>query len=82
MKKAVMLLGMVTLIAGCIYLKNADMDTVLLEEQVMPRVLSVEEYPIESTEEVTKLQEEVTEETDALLKQVQEEAETENVQGE
>ena len=82
MKKAVLLLGMVTLIAGCIYLKNADMDTVLLEEQVMPKVLSVEEYPIESTEEVTKLQEEVTKETDALLKQVQEEAETENVQRE
>ena len=33
MKKAVLLLAMVTLIAGCIYLKNADKDTVLYEQE-------------------------------------------------
>lgn len=34
MKKAVLLLLMVTIIAGCIYLKNADKDTVLYQVQM------------------------------------------------
>lgn len=82
MKKAVLLLGMVTLIAGCIYLKNADMDTVLFEEQVMPEVLYVEEYPIESTEEIAKLPEETTQEAYTVLEDLQEETVTEKVQSE
>lgn len=50
MKKAVLLLLMVTIIAGCIYLKNADKDTVLYplqteEEQDVPV------HQAESTEE-------------------------------
>lgn len=61
MKKAVLLLGMVTLIAGCIYLKNADKDTVLFKQQAEEEVLYAKEYPIEYTEEITKKQEETTE---------------------
>lgn len=77
MKKAVLLLGMVTLIAGCIYLKNADMDTVLFEEQVMPEVLHVEEYPIESTQELAKIPEETTKEDASLEESLNEEVTTE-----
>lgn len=80
MKKAVLLLGMVTLIAGCISLKNADIDTVLFEEQVMPKVLYVEEYPIESTEELTKTPEETTEEVCFSEETLQEELTAEESQ--
>ncbi len=57
MKKAVLLLGMVTLIAGCIYLKNADKDTVLFKQQIEEEVVYAEEYPIEYTEEIIKPEE-------------------------
>ena len=80
MKKAVLLLGMVTLIAGCIYLKNADMDTVLFEEQVMPKVLYVEEYPIESTEEITKIPKEDTQPIDYKEEELCAEVVTEKTQ--
>jgi len=58
MKKAVLLLGMVTIIAGCIYLKNADMDTVLFRHSIEDSTLYVKEYPIEYTEEISRIPEE------------------------
>jgi len=61
MKKAVLLLGMVTIIAGCIYLKNADIDTVLFKQRVEDSALYVTEYPIEYTEEISRIPEETTE---------------------
>lgn len=61
MKKAVLLLGMVTIIAGCIYLKNADMDTVLFKQQAEDSTLYVTEYPIEYTEEISRIPEETIE---------------------
>ena len=72
MKKAVLLLGMVTLIAGCIYLKNADKDTVLFKQQIEEEVVYAEEYPIEYTEEIIK-----TEEVE--IKDIEEDITAENI---
>lgn len=52
MKKAVLLLAMVTLIAGCIYLKNADKDTVLYGQQVEQDIQYAEVPEVEYTEEI------------------------------
>ena len=59
MKKAVLLLAMVTIIAGCIYLKNADKDTVLYGQQINPEIqysaVLEEEYTEETiSEEISK----------------------------
>lgn len=51
MKKAVLLLAMVTIIAGCIYLKNADKDTVLFKQQVEQELQYSAELEEEYTEE-------------------------------
>lgn len=51
MKKAVLLLAMVTVAAGCIYLKNADRDTVLYEQQVMQAIQYADVPVAECTEE-------------------------------
>lgn len=72
MKRAVLLLGMVTLIAGCIYLKNADKDTVLFKQQIEEEVVYAEEYPIEYTEEIIK-----TEEVE--IKDIEEDITAENI---
>jgi len=61
MKRAVLLLAMVTIAAGCIYLKNADRDTVLYEQQVMQTIQYEEVHEAECTEET--ISEEVVEET-------------------
>lgn len=57
MKKAVLLLGMVTLIAGCIYLKNADVDTVLFHQHAKQDMLYAGEYQAEYTEEISSTKE-------------------------
>jgi len=62
MKKAMLLLGMVTIIAGCIYLKNADKDTVLFKQRAEDSAIYVTEYPIEYTEEISRIPEETMEE--------------------
>lgn len=67
MKKAVLLLGMVTVIAGCIYLKNADRDTVLLGHHAGDGVVYAEPYPMEYTEEIVEAQEENTEVAEAIV---------------
>ena len=53
MKKAVLLLAMVTLIAGCIYLKNADKDTVLYQQQAELEIQDIAVSEVEYTEETT-----------------------------
>ncbi len=63
MKKAVLLLAMVTLIAGCIYLKNADKDTILYGQQVEQDIQYAEVPEVEYTEEI--ISKELTVETDA-----------------
>lgn len=63
MKKAVLLLAMVTIIAGCIYLKNADKDTVLNQlhtEQAVQEILVSEVEGTEETTGETKTTEEVS----------------------
>lgn len=80
MKKAVLLLAMVTIIAGCIYLKNADKDTVLYQLQTEQDVQEVLVSEVECTEETisgTKTTEEVVSEqtseentTEATLQEV------------
>ena len=52
MKKAVLLLAMVTLIAGCIYLKNADKDTILYEQQVKQEIQYADMPEAECTKEM------------------------------
>lgn len=65
MKKAVLLLAMVTVIAGCIYLKNADKDTVLFEQQVNTQTqytaIPKAEYTEESISEEAFLDESIRE---------------------
>ena len=65
MKKAVLLLLMVTIIAGCIYLKNADKDTVLYQQHAEYEMhntqVSVAECTEETICEVTTSEEEPSE---------------------
>ena len=51
MKKAVLLLAMVTIIAGCIYLKNADKDTVLYQQHAKSMMQDTQVSGAESTQE-------------------------------
>lgn len=51
MRKAVLLLAMVTIMAGCIYLKNADRDTVLYHQRVKQDVRYAGVRGAESTKE-------------------------------
>ena len=53
MKKAVLLLAMVSIIAGCIYLKNADKDTVLYQQQMELEIQDIQVSEAEYTEETT-----------------------------
>ena len=65
MKKAVLLLAMVTIIAGCIYLKNADKDTVLFKQEVEQEIqysaVPKEEYTEETISEERIIEESVSE---------------------
>lgn len=65
MKKAVLLLLMVTIIAGCIYLKNANKDTVLYQQQAELEIQDARVSEAECTEETicgeTAIEEEVSE---------------------
>ncbi len=84
MKKAVLLLAMVTVIAGCIYLKNADKDTVLYQQQVEPEIqysmVTEEEYTEETISEETVSEENVSETvTEEVAEEVTEET-TEDVE--
>lgn len=54
MKKAVLLFLMAAMIAGCIYLKNANMDTVLFKQSTEEGAMFTEECPAESTEEASR----------------------------
>jgi len=56
MKKAVLLLAMVTLIAGCIYLKNADRDTVLYEQEIEQDVQEPETPVAEEIQETVTIE--------------------------
>lgn len=56
MKKAVLLLAMVTVIAGCIYLKNADKDTVLYQQQVNTQMQYTGMPEAEHTEETMSME--------------------------
>lgn len=78
MKKAVLLLGMVTLIAGCICLKNADMNTVLYHQRIQQGAQYADSYPAEYTEEISSVEEmeETNEEAQTVsqdLSQIEEE---------
>lgn len=53
MKKAVLLLAMAAMIAGCIYLKNADKDTVLYQQQAEFEIQDIAVSEAEYTEETT-----------------------------
>jgi len=67
MKKAVLLLAMVTIIAGCIYLKNADKDTVLYGQQINPEIQYSAVLEEEYTEETIReelISEEIVSETE------------------
>lgn len=85
MKKAVLLLAMVTIIAGCIYLKNADKDTVLYGQQIDPEIqysaVLEEEYTEETISEELISEECVskTEETEEDIATSSTEDETETV---
>ncbi len=84
MKKAVLLLLMVTIIAGCIYLKNADKDTILYQQQAE---LGIQDVPVSMAEctEETISEETVSEEnvsemvTEEVAEEVTEET-TEDVE--
>ena len=87
MKKAVLLLLMVTIIAGCIYLKNADKDTVLYQVQMKQETQVSEAECTEETisETVTTEEgisepepEESTQEVSSQETNLQEESETED----
>ena len=89
MKKAVLLLAMITLIVGCIYLKNTDKDTVLYERYVKQETQYAEVPTEEFTEEaiseepVTEevVYEDVSEETTEEETQASEIEETERITG-
>ncbi len=66
MKKAVLLLGMTIFVAGVLYLRNADADTVLIKQPVHLDKL------VQNTEEIQKTQQEITEETPVTEASVQE----------
>ncbi len=71
MKKAVLLLAMVTIIAGCIYLKNADKDTVLYQQQAEWEIQDVQVSKVEYTEE-TVVELETEPETETVQETLQE----------
>ncbi len=81
MKKAMLLLGMMTLIAGCIFLKNADCDTILYLQKAVSERAYGDMYPAKRTEEIVSTEQientkdelftedtENVEQTEAILK--------------